>query len=342
MRAMVLDTIGPVTADSTPLRATDCPDPEPGDGEIVLRVLACGVCHTELDEIEGRLPVPELPVIPGHEVVGEVAAAAAGVDAGVGRRFGVAWIHSACGECEWCRSGRENLCPEFRGTGCDANGGYAQYMRVPAAFAIPFPDGLDPCQGAPFLCAGAVGYRALRLTGIGDGAGLGLTGFGASGHLVLQAARYRYPRAEVYVFARNPAERELALELGAVWAGDTTERPGVALDAIIDTTPVWLPVIEALDCLKPAGRLVINAIRKEDVDQHQLATRLSYHRHLWREKEIHTVANVTRRDVREFLELAAGAGLTPEVSTYELEQANQALVEIKTGRARGAKVLAIA
>lgn len=144
------------------------------------------------------------------------------------------------------------------------------------------------------------------------------------------------------MFARNPAERELALELGAVWAGDTTERPGVALDAIIDTTPVWLPVIEALDCLKPAGRLVINAIRKEDVDQHQLATRLSYHRHLWREKEIHTVANVTRRDVREFLELAAGAGLTPEVSTYELEQANQALVEIKTGRARGAKVLAIA
>jgi len=251
---------------------------------------------------------------------------------------GVAWIYSACGECAFCRAGQENLCPAFKATGRDINGGYAEYMVARADFVYPIPAVFSDVEAAPLLCAGAIGYRSLRLTNLQDGQTLGLTGFGASAHLVLKMARHQYPHTPVYVFARSESERMFARELGATWAGDTRETAPVRLDAILDTTPVWTPVVEALKNLAPGGRLVINAIRKENTDQEALL-RLDYPAHLWLEKEIKSVANVSRRDVREFLALAAEMGIRPEVQTYPLAEANRALVELKTTRIRGAKVL---
>jgi len=232
------------------------------------------------------------------------------------------------------------VCPDFRATGRDVHGGYAEFMTVPEQFAHPIPDRFSDAEAAPLLCAGAIGYRSLRLTGIEDGGRLGLTGFGASAHLVLKMARHRYPNSPVYVFARSPEERKFALELGAEWAGDTEERAPEQLDYIIDTTPVWKPVVEALANLAPGGRLVINAIRKEEADKDYLL-QLDYPAHLWLEKEVKSVANVARRDVSEFLQLAAAIPVVPEVQEYDLEQANQALVELKERKIRGAKVLKV-
>lgn len=342
MKAMVLRRLSRLEENPTPLEMADLPVPEPTPDQIRIRVSCCGVCHTELDEIEGRTPPPRLPVVLGHQVVGRVEAA--GREARrfrEGDRVGVAWIYSACGRCRFCRSGRENLCPEFRATGRDADGGYAEYMVVPEAFAYPIPEAFSDLQAAPLLCAGAIGYRSLRLSGLEAGMRLGLTGFGASAHLVLQMVRHRYPEVPVYVFARNEKERAFARELGAVWAGDTSDEAPEMLDAIIDTTPVWKPVVEALRNLAPGGRLVINAIRKEDVDREYLL-RLEYPTHLWMEKEVRSVANVTRQDVEEFLELAAEMRLRPEVQEYPLEEANRALLELKGRAVRGAKVLRIA
>jgi propanol-preferring alcohol dehydrogenase len=341
MKAMVLLETGALSAGRDPLVLRDVPVPRPGAGEVLIRVAACGVCHTELDEIEGRAPPARLPVIPGHQVVGEVVARGAkatGID--VGQRVGVAWIFSACGHCEHCLAGSENLCPEFRGTGRDADGGYAEFMTAPAAFTHPIPEVLDDAEAAPLLCAGAIGYRSLKLAGLRNGMRLGLTGFGASAHLVLQMVRHRCPDTEVYVFARQPEEREFALELGAVWAGDTTQEAPEKLHAIIDTTPAWLPVIRALENLEPGGRLVVNAIRKEDADRQQLLS-LDYPRHLWMEKEIRSVANVTRGDVRDFLGLAAGIPIRPVIETYALHEANRALHDLKLKHVRGAKVLCV-
>jgi propanol-preferring alcohol dehydrogenase len=341
MKAMLLRELCELAANPAPLTLETLSDPEPGPGELLLRVSVCGVCHTELDEIEGRTPPPRLPVVLGHQVVGRVEGAGDGVGGFErGARVGVAWIWSACGECAWCRRGDENLCPGFVGTGRDVNGGYAERMTVPAAFAHPIPAALGDAQAAPLLCAGAIGYRSLRLTGIEDGARLGLTGFGASGHLVMKMVRARLPRSDVFVFARDPAEREFATELGAVWSGASEERSPEPLDAIIDTTPVWKPVVDALANLAPGGRLVVNAIRKQSSDREELL-RLDYPEHLWREKEIKSVANVTRRDVREFLALAADAGIEPELQEFALDDANRALAELHAGRIRGAKVLAI-
>jgi propanol-preferring alcohol dehydrogenase len=213
-------------------------------------------------------------------------------------------------------------------------------MTVSEDYAVKIPDVFSETQAAPLLCAGAVGYRALRLTGIEDGKNLGLTGFGASGHIVLKVARHMHPNTKVFVFARNEKERQFAKELGAVWAGDTEENSPERLDYIIDTTPVWKPIVEALKNLEKGGRLVINAIRKEDVDKDYLL-KLDYSVHLWNEKEIKSVANVTRRDVSEFLELAAEIPLIPEVQEFNLEEANDALSELKDGKIRGAKVLKI-
>ena len=341
MKAMVLKKLSNLRENETPLELMELPDPVPGEKEILVKVAACGVCHTELDEIEGRTPPPHLPVVLGHQVVGRVEKL--GRDAGkhqVGDRVGVAWIYSACGKCKFCKSGNENLCPDFKATGRDADGGYAEYMKVPEDFAFPIPDAFSDVEAAPLLCAGAIGYRSLRLTGIRDGQNLGLTGFGASAHLVLKMVGHRYPDVKVYVFARNPKERAFALELGAVWAGDTAEESPQKLDSIIDTTPVWKPVVEALKNLAPGGRLVINAIRKEDVDKEYLL-RCDYPTHLWMEKEIKSVANVARVDVHEFLELAAEIPIKPEVQEFSLEQANEALLQLKTSKIRGAKVLRI-
>jgi propanol-preferring alcohol dehydrogenase len=339
---MILNEHGSVTSASTPMAFADVAEPELKPGGVVIRVLTCGVCHTELDEIEGRLPPVRLPVILGHQAVGLVAAIGPGVNGvAVGDRVGVAWIFSACGRCARCLAGQENLCAEFRGTGCDADGGYADYMAVSADYVHPIPPVFSDEEAAPLLCAGAIGYRSLMLANLQPGGRLGLTGFGASAHLVLMMVQQRFPNVSVYVFARSADERAFALELGAVWAGDTADRSPAPLHAIIDTTPVWKPVVDALANLLPGGRLVINAIRKEDVDKTALIG-VDYQRDLWMEKEIKTVANVTRRDVREFLQLSAEIPIRPAVETYELADANRALVDLKMRRVRGAKVLRIA
>jgi len=340
MKAMVLEGLGELASHPTPLSLQQLPEPTPGEGEILIKVSTCGVCHTELDEIEGRTPPPELPVILGHQVVGTVKQVGQGSQVKVDERVGVAWIFSACGECEHCKAGEENLCANFMATGRDSNGGYAQYMTVPAGFAHPIPEPLNDSEAAPLLCAGAIGYRSLRLANMHDGQSLGLTGFGGSNHLVLKMAKYMYPNSEIYVFSRNPDEQEFARSLGAVWAGDIEATSPRKLNAIIDTTPVWKPIVEALRNLDNGGRLVVNAIRKEDVDKDYLL-KLDYPSHLWMEKEIKSVANVTRRDVREFLQLAAEAGIRPEYQEYALEDANQALTELRQGKIRGTKVLKI-
>lgn len=335
MRAMLLQATGSLDANPAPLVLADIDDPAPADDEILIRVAACGVCHTELDEIEGRTPPPRLPVVPGHEVVGRVVGSGpAARRFRQGDRVGVGWIHSSDG------TEAENVSPAFRATGRDVNGGYAELMTVPEAYAAPIPDAFGDVEAAPLLCAGAVGYRALRLTGLENGDVLGLTGFGGSGHLVLQMARYLFPDSRLFVFARSGRERRFALELGADWSGDTDETPPEPPRAIIDTTPVWKPVIAALECLQPGGRLVINAIRKEDSDRELLAS-LRYEDHLWLEKEIKTVANVTHRDLAEFLPLAARVPLHVATETYPLEAANDALNDLKRGHIRGAKVLTI-
>jgi propanol-preferring alcohol dehydrogenase len=339
MRAMVIDRILEMTAGATPLMPVELPIPEAGPEGILIQVKACGVCHTELDEIEGRAPPPRLPVVPGHQVVGRVAALGRHAQRfSIGDRVGVAWIFSACEQCERCRAGLENLCLQFKATGRDVHGGYAEYMTVHQGFAYPIPEGLADVEAAPLLCAGAIGYRSLALSGLVNGQRLGLTGFGASAHLVLKMVRCKYPDCPIYVFARSPQEREFALELGAVWAGDTADAPPDLLHCVIDTTPVWAPVVSALRCLAPGGRLVINAIRKESGDRQSLLD-LNYVEHLWQEKEIKSVANVTRRDVSAFLGLAARIPIVPEVQTYAMKDANKALMELKQRKIRGAKVL---
>ena len=341
MKAMVLNTICSLRKNKHPLQLVEIPMPVPADYEILVRVAACGVCHTELDEIEGRTPPPHLPVIPGHQVVGVVEKLGPKATRfEIGERVGIAWIYSACGDCEFCKGGNENLCKRFKATGRDANGGYAEYATVLEDFAHPIPDNMTNAQAAPLLCAGAIGYRSLRLTGISDGQSLGLTGFGASAHLVLKMCRHTHPNSKVFVFARSKKERDFAMDLGAFWAGDTEDRSALKLDCMIDTTPAWKPVLEALANLKRNGRLVINAIRKEEFDKDNLLD-LDYPRHLWLEKEIKSVANVARCDVRDFLQLAAEIPIFPEVEEFELEDANQALIELKERKIRGAKVLKI-
>ena len=324
-----------------PLDLADLPDPVPREKEILIKVSACGVCHTELDEIEGRTPPPSLPVVLGHQLVGTVEKTGAkAMKFKLGDRVGVGWIYSACGTCKFCLQQDENLCDSFKATGRDANGGYAQYATVLEDFAYNIPDVFSDSEAAPLFCAGAIGYRSLRLTGIEDGQNLGLTGFGASAHLVAKMARHKYPNSKVFVFARSERERDFAKDLGAVWAGGTEDESPEKLHCIIDTTPAWQPIVAGLKNLESGGRLVINAIRKEEVDKAYLL-KLDYPRHLWMEKEIKSVANVARRDVREFLELAAEIHIKPEVQEFTLEEANKALVELKERKIRGAKVLRI-
>ena len=341
MKAMTLSETLSIVKNKNPLQLVELPAPEPKDNEILVRISACGVCHTELDEIEGRTTPPEVPVIPGHEVVGRIERKGPfAARFKTGDRVGIGWIYSSCGTCRFCASGRENLCEDFNATGRDANGGYAEYMIVKDDFAYPIPDIFSDTEAAPLLCAGGVGYRSLRLTNIKDGQKPWLTGFGASGHLVLKMVKHKYPQVKIYVFARNEKEREFALELGAIWAGDTEAESPEKLDFLIDTTPVWKPVVEALKNLERGGRVVINAIRKEDLDKEYLL-KMDYRKHLWLEKEIKSVANVTRTDIDEFLSLAAAIPIKPEIQEYGLEEANAALLELKSGSLRGAKVLVI-
>ncbi|MGH7454963.1 MAG: alcohol dehydrogenase catalytic domain-containing protein, partial [bacterium] len=234
MKAMVLNQLCSLEENHIPLALVNLPDPVPAENEILIKVSACGVCHTELDEIEGRTPPPHLPVVLGHQVVGSVEKVAGKSGFKIGDRVGVAWIYSACGACKFCLQDNENLCQRFKATGRDVNGGYAEYMTVSADFVYRIPEVFSDAEAAPLLCAGAIGYRSLRLTGLKDGQNLGLTGFGASAHLVLKMAKQQYPRAKIFVFARSEKERMFAQELGATWAGNTEEESPEKLDAIID------------------------------------------------------------------------------------------------------------
>jgi alcohol dehydrogenase, propanol-preferring len=327
---MLLKAISPV--ERSPLELVTLPDPVPEKGELLVKVSACGVCHTELDEIEGRLQ-PHLPIIPGHEIVGRVIGL--GTDATryrVGDRIGIAWIHSACGVCHFCQSGNENLCSEFRGTGCHANGGYGEYTVVPEDFAYTIPDRFSDSEAAPLLCAGAIGYRDLALTGITRGKTLGLFGFGASAHLVLQMATYW--GCDVFVFTRGQEHQNLARKMGAVWAGKPNEEPPRKVHSAIDFTPVGETVLHGLRVLEKGGRLVIAVIRKRDP-----VPPLNYAEFLWDEKEIKSVANITRKDCQEFLPLAAQIPIIPEVQEFGLEEANRVLLLLKQGKVQGAAVL---
>jgi len=340
MKAMVLTRVGPI--EDRPLEMKEVPTPKPQAGEIRIKIAVCGVCHTDLDEAEGRLEA-RLPVIPGHQVVGRVETLGPGASTfKQNDRVGVAWIYSADGVCEFCRDGTENLCPQFRGTGCDANGGYAESMVVPEASAYPIPDRFTDVEAAPLLCAGVIGYRALRLTNLRDGQVLGLFGFGASAHIVIQLVKHKYRDSQVFVFTRSGQRehQEMAGTLGADWIGATGDNPPTGLHAAIDFTPAWTPILEALRVVRPGGRLVINAIRKEARDKDALL-QLDYATHLWREKEIKTTANVTRQDAREFLPLAAEIPIRPQVQVFPLERANDALLLVKQSKTQGAAVLRI-
>jgi propanol-preferring alcohol dehydrogenase len=330
MKAVILKEMMPI--EKEPLELVDLPVPVPGPNEILVKVSVCGICHTELDEIEGRL-MPILPVILGHEIVGRVEAIGSEVRKfKVKDRVGIAWIHSACGKCRFCQRGNENLCPEFHGMGCHAHGGYAQYTLVSEDFAYPIPDRFSDSQAAPLLCAGAIGYRDLRLSGIEKGQILGLFGFGASAHIVIQVAKYW--GCDIFVFTRSEEHRSLARRLGASWAGGPDEIPPQKINSAIDFTPVGETVPFALRVLEKGGRLVIAVIRKRNpippIDYAQL---------LWDEKEIKSVANITRQDAQEFLPLAAEIPILPEIQEFSLKEANQALLLLKEGKIQGAGIL---
>ncbi|UCG48265.1 MAG: zinc-dependent alcohol dehydrogenase family protein [Phycisphaerales bacterium] len=340
MKAIVLRETAPI--EEAPLHLEDLPVPEPGPKQVLVKVSVCGLCHTELDEMEGRLQA-RLPIIPGHQIIGRIERT--GPEASrfkPGDRVGIAWINSACGKCYFCRKGNENLCPAFKGTGCDANGGYAEYAVVSQDFAFPIPGAFSNSGAAPLLCAGAIGYRALRLTNLQDGRTLGLYGFGASAHIVIQMVRYKYPDSKVFVFTRAGQDhhRNLARKLGADWVGTTGDRPPAKLDCAIDTTPAWRPIVEALKVLEKGGRLVINAIRKEARDKDALLE-LDYAAHLWLEKEVKSVANIAAADAEEFLPMAAEVPIVPQVREFRLEQANEALRLLKQGKIEGAGVLRV-
>ncbi len=346
MKAMVLERLsteepaGREPEQWAPLVPRDLPTPKPGPGQVLIRVSACGVCRTELDQAEGRIAPPKLPVIVGHQPVGVVTEVGPGVrKLKAGDLVGATWIFSSCGRCRWCLRGEENLCVQFQATGCHADGGYAEYMVIAENYALQIPGGFaDPTAVAPLMCAGVVGYRSLRLTAMEDGMTLGLFGFGSANHLVLQMANALFPESKTFVFSRNPVERALAIALGASWAGEIHDDPPELIDRAIDTTPAWGPVLRAMERLAPGGQLVINAIRKQEMDK-QLLLDLDYARHLWLEKEIKSVANVTRKDGEEFVAIAAQAHITPVVEPYPLERANEALADLKQGRIRGSKVL---
>ena len=338
MKAMVLNKISSI--EGKPLEIVDLPDPVPAPSQIRVKVSACGVCHTELDEIEGRVSPSRFPMILGHEIVGKVESLGSRITRfKEGDRVGIAWINWACGECSFCLKGEENLCDKAKWTGKDVNGGYAQYTVISQDFAYPIPERFTDVQAAPLLCAGVIGYRALKLSGMEDSKILGLYGFGASAHIVIQIAKYKYPNCQVFVFTR-PGQKEhqdLAQKLGADWIGATGDTAPAKLNCAIDFTPVGVPVREALRNLEKGGRVVINAIRKVTP-----IPELDYAEHLWHEKEIKSVANVTRRDAQEFLPLAAEIPIVPEIQEFRLEEANQVLILLNQGKIRGAGVLRIA
>ncbi len=341
MKSMMLSKISDLKINKTPLSPVGAEIPQINKNEALIKISACGVCHTELDEIEGRIQPINLPVIPGHQIVGRVIEIGSEVNKlRIGDRVGIGWINSACGKCEYCKSGLENLCADFTATGKDVNGGYAEYTKINENYAALIPENFTDEEASPLLCAGAVGCRALKLSGVKDGMNLGFLGFGASNHLVLKIAKAVFPNIKFFVFARSENGRKLALRLGAYWSGDIKDIPPEKLNAVIDTTPVWMPVVEVMKNIKPGGRLVINNIRKEDFDKDYLIN-IDYPRDLWMEREIKSVANVTFADIKEVLEIAAIHDIKPEFKLFNLNEANTAINEIKNKNIAGAKVLKI-
>ncbi|MBI3962433.1 MAG: zinc-dependent alcohol dehydrogenase family protein [Deinococcus sp.] len=331
MRALVLITPQPVA--QAPLKLADMPVPAPGLGEVLVQVRTCGVCHTDLHLVEGELPRAKRPVVPGHQVVGVVAQVGPGVSQFTpGQRVGVAWLHRACGACDFCRRGEENLCPGARFTGCDVDGGYAEYLLAQVDFTYALPGGFSDAQAAPLLCAGIIGYRSLRLSEVRPGERLGLFGFGASAHLASQVARHW--GCQVLVFTRSTAHRELARQLGAVWAGAADDKPPEPLDRAIVFAPVGWVVVAALRQLRPGGTLAINAVHLDRIPEFDYQL-------LYGERTMRSVANSTRRDAVEFLKLAETVPIRTRVESYPLEEANRALLRLKAGEVQGAAVLAV-
>jgi len=335
MQAMVLDRNCPV--EERPLKLVDLPIPKPAEKEILVKVSVCGACHTDLDEVEGRLMPSKFPIVLGHQVVGTVADVGKAVSKfNGGERVGITWLYQACGECNFCRTGQENLCSGAKWTGKDADGGYAEYMVITEDYAYRIPERFSASQAAPLLCAGVIGYRTLRLSEITDGQRIGLFGFGACAHILIQVIRHKFPNSEVFVFTKTAEHAELAKSLGAAWTGRSGDRPSAKLNRVMDFTPVGECVRDALAVLDKGGRLVINAIRKETP-----VPALDYADYLWLEKEIKSVANVTRKDAEEFLPLAAEIPIVPTVEEFALSEANEVLISIKHSKLRAAGVLKI-
>lgn len=330
---MQLENYGPAGPNS--LRAVEVPIPEPGAGEVLVRVRACGVCRTDLHVIEADLPRKKLPLVPGHQVVGTVERAGPGAARfGVGARVGIAWLRSTCGQCAYCLSGRENLCAGSRYTGYHDDGGYAEYAIVPQAFAYELPPSLIDAEAAPLLCAGIIGYRALTLAEVPAGGRLALFGFGSSAHVVLLLARHRGVR--VFVSTRGEGHRRLALELGAEWAGSTLDAPPEPVDSAIVFAPAGEIVPVALRALSRGGTCVLAGIHMSDVPS------LEYESCLFHEKKLRSVEANTRADGEGLLREAAQAGIRPRVTTFALEDANEALVRLKSDQIDGSAVLVTA
>lgn len=330
MKAMVLREPAPLR--SAPLSLCERPSPQPGPGEIRVRVHVCAICRTDLHVIEGELPPKRSPLIPGHQIVGRVDAVGVGVtDVSLGDRVGIAWLRQTCHRCRFCRSGRENLCPDARFTGYDADGGYATEAVVPAQFAYPIPAGFSDEEAAPLLCAGIIGYRALRLSGIQPGQRLGLYGFGAAAHLAIQVARHW--GCEVYVCSLKAEHRALAAEMGATWVGEAAAPPPVPLDASIIFAPAGELVPPALRALDRGGTLVLAGIHMSPIPS------LQYDEDVFGERVIRSVTANTRRDGLDFLRVAAEIPIRPRTRRFRLEEANEALIALKAGEIDGAGLL---
>jgi propanol-preferring alcohol dehydrogenase len=330
MKAVILERPAPI--EDKPLKVTDLPVPDPEPGRVLVKVHACGICHTDLHQVEGELPLHKSPVIPGHQIVGTVMETGKNVEKiKTGDRVGMAWLHDTCGKCSHCVNGQENLCSEARFTGYDVDGGYAEYTTVHENFAYPIPDGFPNLAAAPLLCAGIIGYRSLRLSNIKRGGTLGLYGFGASAHVAIQVAKYWNCR--IFVFSRGEKHRDLGLKLGAEWAGTIDQDPPAKIQSSIIFAPAGSMVPKAMEHLDKGGTLATAGIYMTPIPK------IEYDSQLYHEKVLRSVANSTRKDGIELLDLAARIPIKTEVTSYPLEEAQKALLDLKEGRINGAAVL---
>jgi alcohol dehydrogenase, propanol-preferring len=332
MKAMLLKAPHPV--EEEPLVMAEVDKPTPGPKEVRLKILTCGICHTDLHIVEGELPSKKLPVIPGHQIVGVVESVGKKVTRfRVGDKVGVAWLNSTCGKCEFCLKGKENLCEKARFTGYNVDGGYAEYAVVSQDFAYPIPQGFSDIEAAPLLCAGVIGFRALRLSEIERGGRLGLFGFGASAHIAIQIAKYW--GCQIYVFTRGEEHRKLARDLGAVWAGGAEDTPPTKMQSAIIFAPAGRLVLDGLRVLEKGGTLALAGIYMTPIPE------MDYQEHMYHEKTVRSVANSTRKDAEDLLELAGKIPIRAEVQEFPLDEANRALLLLKQGKIQGAGVLRV-